>query len=162
MNPSDWFPWPMLFFLFIIRYCPIVAGRLHSVRFPTQRTGNRSMASDFLRLIFTEAGRDLPTSGPFVLRLHKGPSNPPVWTLPSRPQCRQQSPQALPPQSHAAPGKSSPYHRWMLCHFFLLTMFIVFRACSVGMFFSRATMGNRGTTLVKSHSPGAPGLPVAS
>lgn len=69
MKSSHWFPWPMLFFLFIIIYCPIVAGRLPSVKFPTQRTGNCSTASDFLGLIFTETGRDLPTSGSFVPRL---------------------------------------------------------------------------------------------
>lgn len=74
MNSSHWFPWPMLFFLFIIIYCLIVAGRLHSVKFPTQRTGSYSMASDFLGLIFTEAGRALPTSGLFV----RSPSGPPA------------------------------------------------------------------------------------
>lgn len=70
----------MLFFLFIIIYCPIVAGRLHSVQFPTQRTGSGSMASDFLGLIFTEAGRDQPTSGLFVRSLPWAPVNLPPDT----------------------------------------------------------------------------------
>lgn len=77
MNSSHWFPWPMLFFLFIIIYCPIVAGRLHSVKFPTQRTGSCSMASDFLGLICTEAGRDQPASGLFVRSLPRAPVNLP-------------------------------------------------------------------------------------
>lgn len=34
--------------------------RLHSARFPTQWTGNRSMASDFLRLIFQRLGGTYP------------------------------------------------------------------------------------------------------
>lgn len=58
--------------------------RLHSARFPTQWTGNRSMASDFLRLI--SRGWEGPAhSQPFVLGVPKGPSRPP-WTLPPRPQ----------------------------------------------------------------------------
>lgn len=163
MNSSHWFPWPMLFFLFIIIYCPIVAGRLHSVKFPTQRTGSSSMASDFLGLIFTEAGRDQPTSGLFVRSLPRAPVNLPPDTSFQAPQRRQQ-PRDPPRQSHAAPGKSSPYQRWIciLCHFFILTMFIVFPAGSVGMFFPRATMGNHRTNLAKSLSPRAAGLPVAS
>lgn len=42
MNSSHWFPWPKLFFLFIRIYCPIVAGRLHSAKFPTPSTGSCS------------------------------------------------------------------------------------------------------------------------
>lgn len=153
----------MLFFLFIIIYCPIVAGRLHSVKFPTQRTGSCSMASDFLGLICTEAGRAQPASGLFVRSLPGAPVNLPPDTsfqAPNTDSSRGDTPR----QSHAAPGKSSPYQRWIciLCHFFLLTMFIVFPAGSVGMFFPRATMGSRRTNLVKSLSPGAAGLPVAS
>lgn len=83
MNSSHWFPWPMLFFLFIIIYCPIVAGRLHSVKFPTQRTGNCSMASDFLGLIFTEAGGTCPLLA-LCAESAPGPCKPPVWGLPSR------------------------------------------------------------------------------
>lgn len=101
MNSSHWFPWPMLFFLFIIIYCPIVAGRLHSVKFPTQRTGNCSTASDFLGLIFR--GREGPAHFWALCAEPAGaPKLPWGHFLPGTP--RQTASWA---PSHAAPGKSS-------------------------------------------------------
>ena len=130
----------------ILSHC---CGRLHSVEFPTQRTGNCSTASDFLGLIFTEAGRALPTSGSFVQSLPW--PRPPPWGhfLPGT-----QRTDGLLGSVPRSPWEKLPYQLRLLCHFFLHTMFIVFRARSVGMFFSRATMGNRRTNLVKSLSLG--------
>lgn len=58
------------------------------------------MASDFLGLIFTEAGRDLPTSGP-----SKRPVGLCGHFLPGT-QSRRLAWAGPPLQSHAAPGKS--------------------------------------------------------
>lgn len=67
----------MLFFLFIIIYCLIVTGSLHLVEFPTQYTGNISIASGFLRLIPTGAREGQATPRCFVMWLRRVMLNPP-------------------------------------------------------------------------------------
>jgi hypothetical protein len=137
----------------------IVAGRLHWLKFPTHWTGNCSMASDFLRLICKRQRGTCPLPSSLCWAYPRAPCKRPVDTS-------FQAPVWWPPAPPAAVLSCSPGNRSlsvpMLCHFFLHTVFIVFRAGSVRMCFISPTMGSRRATLVKSHRPGASGPSRAS
>lgn len=148
MNSSHWFPWPMLFFLFMIIYCPIVVAVCTQLNFPHsgQETAPRPQTS--LDWFSQRQGGTCPLLGP-LCRACLGPDHHPGDTSFQAP-----SADGLLGSVPRSPWEKLPYQLRMLCHFFLHAMFIVFRARSVGMFFSRATMGNRRTNLVKSLSLG--------
>lgn len=76
MNSSYWFPWPVLFFLFIIIYCPIVGALCAPLNFPQ---GDRKQPYG-IRLPEIDSGRwegpALP--GPFVQGLSDRRTFPPA------------------------------------------------------------------------------------
>ena len=139
MSSSHWFPWPMLFFLFVIIYCPIVVTVCTQLNFPHsgQEAARPQTSLDWFS---QRRGGTCPLLGP-LCRACLGPDHHPGDTSFQAP-----SADGLLGSVPCSPWEKLPYQLRILCHFFLHTMFIVFRARSVGMFFSRATMGSAGQT----------------
>lgn len=161
MNSSHWFPWPMLFFLFIIIYCPIVAGVCTQLNFPHSGQETAPWHQTSLDWFSQGQGGTCPLLA-LCVQPASGPSKPPMWTLPSRHPVQT----AAWGPSHSSPtqplGKAPLISAEYYVISFYLRCLLSFEPALWEMFFSKATIGNHRTNLVKSLSPGASGLPVAS
>lgn len=160
MNSSHWFPWPVLFFLFIIIYCPIVAAVCTQLNFPHSGQETAPWHQTSLDWFSQRQGGTCPLLA-LCVEAASGPSKPPMRTLPSRHPVQT----AAWGPSHGSPTQPLGKAPLISAEYYVISFYLHVYCLSsqlCGNILWRATMGNHRTNLVKSLSPGASGLPVAS